>query len=374
MDRPDPTREISHIKPRTQSEFHTNQNKPKQMDLNQLKTEITIPYPITHTNDFNPALDEETSTQFGNDIKSLLEQYGVCIISGFLPDELCDAYAMESVEKLIEIEPALDIEDYNTWTSVNTPHGPRRGMYQTIVGQFEVAWKLREHSYHIFKAIYGDEDLLTSVDGASVFPPRLELPAVKDWAHVDSAVYDEISYQGQIVLTDTTAAFRCTPMSHTIIPQLVELNIIKTNRGFNLIGEKNIEIVKQLLPYPELYQIPLAVPKGSFILWKSQTIHSACRQTQLIEDNSSPLVNWRCVFYICMMPREHYSQEDIRNLHKAVAEGYLTNHNASSLFSKIQGPRKRSDNVSRALRNLSKFTQRGFIAQSEILRTVTDMK
>src|SRR5690606_5749422 len=139
--------------------------------------------------------------------------------------------------ELVEISPKLRYDpetDYESWIKDNMPHGPRWGMYQSAVGDMKIAWRLRERLYYYFHNLHYDTDtkqpLFTSIDGASIYPPKSKYlyrdemvgrnstklyDSSTDWAHIDT-MGDEKIYQGQIILTDTDAAFRCTPYSHKI--------------------------------------------------------------------------------------------------------------------------------------------------------------
>ena len=266
-------------------------------------------------------------------IRQKLDEYGLAIIENVIPDDKCDEYVKTSVDWLGKLIKPLSRAP-ETWTFENLPSGPRKGMMQSIISHSPVAWELREKLYPLFSALHGTKDLITSLDGATILPPIQG--SNKDWPHIDQTKSeDDIKcFQGQVVLTNTTACFRCTPKSHLKHKEIVEtLEINRKNQWYKF---KDIDI-STISPWFDEWQIPIQVSKGSIILWRSTTIHSA----KYVDDPKiyKPLYSWdgwRCVYYICMRPKKQFTKTGLKTIKKAALEGRTTNHWGTKTFPKRQ--------------------------------------
>lgn len=242
-----------------------------------------------------------------------LEKYGVAVLEHWIDGEEADRLAEEFINQLESLDIGLIADNSETWTRSNMPIGPRWGMYQSIVSHLKPMWDCRRHMLEIYQHIWGTPNIKFSLDGASIFPPlqRMMKPA-KDWPHIDQTSEGFQCVQGQLVLTDTTASFVCTPKSHLIHSELLDG---ASNNWYKLKDSDS----------KYLNQTPIVVPKGSVILWDSRTIHSARRQTDQ---------TWRCVAYVCARPEDHYTLRNRKTLKRALAEGRTTNHWGSRMFGK----------------------------------------
>ena len=139
--------------------------------------------------------------------------------------------------------------------------------------------------------------------------------------------------QGQVVLTNTDAAFRCTPKSYKYFKEILEKAGVKNTDKSNWCKFKNVEIIKAFCESKGLqWQMPIVVPKGSFIIWSSSTIHSAINSN--IDTPLNPIdfwKGWRGVVYVCYRPRNecHNLPKDRR-----VEKNLQTNHWSDKVFYK----------------------------------------
>ena len=271
-----------------------------------------------------------------------LDEWGIAVLS-LISDEEADYLADEAVGYLEDLNTGLNRNDYSTWITSSMPLGPKWGMYQSIVSHSPFMWRLRELSSPVFEHIWDTEDVVFSIDAASIYPPKESIIREKenDWPHLDQTERGLKCYQGQVVLTDTTAAFRATPRSHLVHDDILdELDVDskKKMKNWYKFSKSEIRTVQEITSEVyEDWQIPIRVRKGSMILWDSRVIHSACRQDiNLIAegDQSSPLYDWRCVGYVCARPRDHYSKRSLKTLQRSVEEGRTTNHWGSRMFAK----------------------------------------
>lgn len=267
------------------------------------------------------------------EIIAKLDKYGVVILSEVFGADESDNYVNRTFNWLTEYIPLLT-RDPQTWQSQNLPSGPRRGMMQSIISHCPVAWELREHLYPLFTTLYDTPDLITSIDGGTFFPP-VQIKT-NDWPHIDQtkSEKDLFCIQGQVVLTQTTASFVCTPQSHLQHDRIIEqFNINRKNQWYKF-KDDDINIIQSWFPQ---WQIPIIAPKGSIILWRSTTIHSARYvENPTIYHPLNSWDGWRCVYYICLRPKLYFTKKNLTTVRQAVNEGRTTNHWATKLFPKKQ--------------------------------------
>jgi len=147
-------------------------------------------------------------------------------------------------------------------------------MYHSIVSHAPKFWELREKFYPIFQKVLNEDDLLVSIDGASVFPVVNSPKKSKDWAHIDQTICsDFMCYQSQFVATNTKSAFVCTPRSHKIHKKMIQDFSIGTTSNWHKFTDSEVTKLKSI--FKNNYQIPIYAKKGSVIFWDSRTIHSA---------------------------------------------------------------------------------------------------
>ena len=285
-----------------------------------------------------------------DEIFEIMEKYGVVIIENYIKTP--DDHVQDIFDWFLEMFPDLSHEP-NSWIGENLPSGPRYGMYQSLVGNCPTFIKLREDLYKLFCDIYDEPELMTSIDGMSFYPPYTSNE--KDWPHIDQLKTENTCYQSQIVLTDTTASFVCTPGSHKLLDFIKShLASDKDLKGdwfkfkddnLTTIQEKISELKKEdNLLYN--WQIPIVAPKGSVILWYSNTIHSSRRQVELYsskEHHLTNFINWRCVVYICMRPKKDFRKQDVKRIRECTSTGRMTNHWGKTMFPKKRRFEKKSD-------------------------------
>jgi len=199
----------------------------------------------------------------------------------------------------------------------------------------------------IFKDVYSNfrgkpiSQTITSLDAINVRPP---IPPFaegnQDWAHYDQTEFDNIfeCVQGQVVLTTTTAGFRCSPKSHLIHNEVCEENgkLGKKGNWFKFPQSMYKDLKRRVLEKGGQWQIPVIAPKGSIILWLSTTIHSAkLADKESFIDEYHPddkWKNWRGVVYCSQRPADELSENHIKTLHYAWENNITTNHWGNKLL------------------------------------------
>jgi hypothetical protein len=188
-----------------------------------------------------------------------------------------------------------------------------------------------------------------------------------DWAHLDQTVRQNPYWciQGQVVLADTTACFRCSPRSHLVYEELLEISGISSTNTSNWckFSEPIVpQVRKRVLEAGGQWQVPVRSRKGSMILWFSSTVHSAMIQTKeraTWANKNDPWADWRFVVYTCYRPKfecnvSHFSFFSISSviclpfvtyflksahaerLQTCLNENRVSNHSGDKIFPKIR--------------------------------------
>jgi len=263
-------------------------------------------------------------------IHQTLEKYGVAVLLDYFTPEQAQTWKTDIINWLASKSGDLDPEKPQTWVSKNMPYGPRHGMMQSIISHAPTFFEIREALYPLFSDLWQTNKLYTSLDGASIHPPIYETKKTKDWPHIDQTRTDVKCIQGQAVLSDSTAVFRCTPGSHLKHQEILELcNKVGDRTNWCKLNEPQIKIIKSWFA-DNRWQIPIYSPPGSVVLWYSNTIHSAAR-------NQPKDQGWRTTVYVCMRPTDQYTKQNINSVRNAALSGRTTNHWGTKTFPKRPG-------------------------------------
>lgn len=296
-------------------------------------------------------------------VNALLDQWGVCVITHHFARAQAHAWKDGVRRWLCAHSDGRLRPNKAVWKDERLPYGPRSGMFQSLVSNAPAMWEIREALHPLFTALHGNEQLLTSLDGASVYPVEERAAAPDDWAHIDQTVPGLRCVQGQVVLSDSLAAFRCTPTSHARheeVLQLCGLSLEVPDRGNWLKFNKKTLPPVQALFDRGMWQMPVHAPAGAVILWRSSTIHSATpcmepraaiaplvaqwqeearaeggggRQSKFGARAKSPWDGWRCVVYVTERPAAEFSYAQVERLAQAARTGHMTNHWGTKIFS-----------------------------------------
>ncbi|EGD75830.1 hypothetical protein PTSG_07949 [Salpingoeca rosetta] len=291
-----------------------------------------------------------THPNLRDEVTRHLRSDGVVVVENVLSAAECDATMEHLFDSFHALCPAVT-RDPESWQRGNLPSGPPTvGMYHSLVAQFPIVWRIRSDDrvravfQHAYSGLRGREitRFVTSCDGINVKPPTAPFHNPdRDWAHVDQTHdIDNISkcIQGQVVLTNTTAAFRCSPKSHTHMQEFLDAERAggrKVVGDFHLFTRQTLDDIKtRVCDEGGAFQTCVHTNKGSLILWLSSLVHSAKGQDEGAPiDRSDPWSQWRGVVYVCHRPREDVTHEHTEVLEKAFETNRVTPHWGSSLFS-----------------------------------------
>lgn len=285
-----------------------------------------------------------------DNIKNILEEYGVCVINNFFSDEECDMWFNNLKNWLINLDIGLT-NDPKTWKLKNMPLGPRYGIYQSIITHAPDFFKIRRRMKPIFARLWDTDDLICTLDGASIYPFKLD-KGIR-WPHIDQTVPGKLCYQSQAVLTTTSASFMCTPGSHKDHDELLKKITPKIKNWYRFdLSNNSSENGNSLIDMTK--HIPINVNKGSVILWDSRTIHSAKNHDafQVKNTDALNLAPWRCVLYVCMRPRSTYTKRNLTTIKNALIQGRTTNHWGNKTFGTSTYQTSRLEKVNALLNNL----------------------
>jgi len=300
---------------------------------------------------------EYSSANYAQRLSENLKEYGVAVLHGVFSGEECDQHMSAILDGFKKVSPSLKLDTLEeikaTWIDRDLMPQTRKGLFQR--GYASLAWPIRQdpRMSDLFKQLYTElrgepvEELISSIDGINIRPPIgpfFEGPSPqKDWAHVDQtgSVDPFQCVQSQVVLTNTSAAFRCSPKSHLLIESLLmKFNKLGARSNFFRMPQKEIPLLqKQVTELGGVWQIPIHVPKGSMIFWLSSTIHSAKLADpfvgQLTElDSEDRWKHWRGIVYVCLRPKHEIPQKQFELLKKVYQLNLTTNHWGDTAFDK----------------------------------------
>ena len=288
-------------------------------------------------------------------IYNTMSEYGVCVISDIYTPLECSQLTSRIVSSVQIINPLLDLENIkDTWTTENLPPQTRPGLFQTLLSNLDEVWEIRtnEQVYNTISGVYSligkkpIKKLVVSEDGINLKPGSIgPLHSAKDWAHLDQTYgNNDDCIQGQVVLSNSTAGFVCSPKSHLIFKKLLKvlgLDDCKDKSNWLKFTDEQVEVVKRMVTeVGGEWQVPIVVSKGSMILWYSSTIHSAKYQNSFEYPTTQDKWNgWRCVVYVCYRPKDEVDKKQRERLRKCFEENRGTYHWGTRMVSKKPGGR-----------------------------------
>ena len=241
-----------------------------------------------------------------------LAKEGYVVIKDILNEKEHTDYFEQFKRDWAFVSPEFDFKDTTTWGIEHTPimYGKGMAVFNGF-GQSDFMWKIRtnENIQTIFKKIHRTDELVTSLDGFSVFVSNKQKS--KSWLHIDQNPCNSIySIQGSynfIEVGKEDAGFLIVPKSHINFKPAVS-----HKKDWIMVAEK--EIVENA--------VKLLIPKNCITLWNSKLIHSNIGMTK---NNKNTELN-RVTPYITYLPR-HVQSKNIRDLRiQAYLLGNTTSH------------------------------------------------
>jgi hypothetical protein len=283
----------------------------------------------------------------------LLNEYGVVIISNFYNLDVCKKFMEDYIKKCKKI-----LTDMKT---------AKPGQHKDIICHDSSIWNFRRDPK--IKALYsylykqGNNleifpHVIPSIDGVNMRSPIVapyHSNTTPDWAHLDQTngeIYDCI--QSQIVFTNSSAGFVCSPKSHLIYKDVMKImNISETDKSNWCVisgkasEEQEKKIKEKLENIGGVWQAFIPAQAGSLILWSGTVIHSAKivdkpvfkiprsneKEKEKIENNLlSKLEGWRGIIYLCYKPSSKFRFDQKEKRWRAMRNNKTMNHLCTSIW------------------------------------------
>jgi ectoine hydroxylase-related dioxygenase (phytanoyl-CoA dioxygenase family) len=271
-----------------------------------------------------------------DNVKQVLNYYGVAIIPNILNEEECNAMNNGMWETLEHITQTWDKpikrDNPESWRGMQQLY-PKHSMLlqHWSVGHSQYVWNVRQNPkvVEIFAKIWEceKEDLLVSFDGVSYsMPPeqtRLGWYKGKDALHCDQSYLnsDFLCVQGWINGYDTNEGD-------------ASLSILESSSDYHKDFQNKFKktdkadwclLTEEERRFYEEEKICLfkriKCPKGSLVLWDSRTIHCG---SEALKTRITP--NFRNITYVCYEPRSNCTSKDILKKQKAFENMRIASH------------------------------------------------
>lgn len=260
-------------------------------------------------------------------INNYIDKYGIAIIP-VLDENECNKmieYKWELLEFLTSnFEIPIDKLNKDTYNQIiNLYPSHRMLLKHWKVGHSKLAWYVRQNPkvINIFKEIWKEDDLITSFDACSIY--ILDKPVRENisWFHVDQSytrnnreciqgwinAYDTNVGDSTLIILENSNNYHKKFQEHFEITNTKDwYKLNETEIQFYIENDCKIKAIK--------------CPKGFAVLWDSRTVHYG-NPVQKIDN-----FNYRCVVYICMVPRNFATKKQLEKRTKIFMEGRMTSH------------------------------------------------
>lgn len=293
----------------------------------------------------------DSCTHDPNVLTKCLAANGVVVVTDVLSKSVCDDISRRIGEVIETLSYNASLHDPSTWKRENMLPQTASGAFSRGIGNSQPVWDVRTNPRvsKVYEWVYGTDDLVSSIDMVTWKPyaEPYHNPDDNDWAHTDNANMFEQCVQGQVVMTNTTAAFVCSPRSHLICTQLLGF---RRKHNINENMDDRLEARRMVEKLGGKFQVPIIVPAGSVIIWLSSTLHSAKMADRPVvphvPSEIDPWYGYRSVVYLTFKPRVNVSMEEVSKLKNVFLRNGTTRHDGTEFpvmsFDSIQ---KKSDIV-----------------------------
>jgi hypothetical protein len=272
-----------------------------------------------------------------NNLRATLEKYGVAIIPNVINAEECDDMVNGMWNFLEHISSEWEIpikrNDMASWKQYRNLFPLHSMLVQHWnIGHAQFIWNLRQNPkiIDIFSKLWNVEPdgLLSSFDGASFhIPPEMMGGKAgwfkNSWLHTDQSYTrnDFECVQSWITGYDVNrgdATLKFLESSNVYHKQFAEKFNKKDKIDWQKLNEEEINYYVNELNCKETL---IRCSKGSVVFWDSRTIHCG---VEPLKDRAEP--NFRCIAYLCYMPRLLCSEQNIKKKIKAFEGLRTTSH------------------------------------------------
>jgi len=254
-----------------------------------------------------PVFDIDQSTEFTQH----LQTEGFVVIRNILNSQEKDTFFQKFKTDFNHVSPNFKFDDKSTWNIKTYPGMYGKGMCVfNGFGQADFMWYLRTNTtiQNTFKKIYNEDELVTSMDGFSVFLDKNQKS--KSWHHIDQNPKNPItSYQASYnyyPVNSEDAGFVVAPKSH--IEYKPE---VKHKRDWIMVekdSEWNNKVVK------------LIIPENCLTFWNSKLIHANAG----MNENTERINRLTC--YLTYLPKSQRSEKIKKERLQAYTNGETCSH------------------------------------------------
>ena len=239
-----------------------------------------------------------------------LEDEGYVVINDILSNVELLAGLNLFKQDIATVSPRFNFDDKTTWGIDTCPLMFGKGMAVfNGFGQSDFMWHLRTNTkiQSIFKTIYSTDELVSSLDGFSMFISKSQKS--KSWLHIDQNPANSIySIQGAYnyfpVKDHSDAGFVLVPKSHKTYKPTVP-----GNKDWFVCPEQPISESRKLI-----------IPENCLVLWNSKTIHAN-------EGMTKPGVELnRLTCYVTYQPKHLRKESIFKKRVMAYINGCATSH------------------------------------------------
>ena len=286
----------------------------------------------------NNLLDEYEGEKYITTVENVMEtieKYGVAIIPSLLNEEECEKMVIGMWNTLEDITQTWEVpihrDNPESWRNIRDLFPLHSMLLQHwTIGHAQFIWNLRQNPkcVEVFAKIWdtAQEDLLSSFDAASFHMPS-EITGIgwhrSTWYHSDQSFIARGFKCVQSWVTgldvnrgDATLAFyEGSNNYHSDFGEA--FGVTDKNNWYKLDTEDKINFYKERGCVAKR----IMCPKGSLVLWDSRTIHCG---VEPIKERAVP--NFRCIAYLCYMPRSMATPKKLEKKIKAFEEMRMTTH------------------------------------------------
>ena len=271
-----------------------------------------------------------------DDVKIILDTYGVAIIPNILNEEECQKMndgMWNTLETLTELwETPIKKDNPESWREMKYLYPKHSMLIQNwSIGHAQYLWNIRQNPkiVEIFAKIWKceKEDLLVSYDAVSYHMPpettNLGWYRGNDWFHCDQSYLDSKfkCVQGWVTGYDVNegdASLSILEESNDYHKEFQEKFGIEEKDDWYKLNENETEFyIKEKNCLPKR----IKCPKGSLVLWDSRTIHCG---SEALKTREKP--NFRNVAYVCYEPRKNSTEKMLEKKRDAFNNKRMTSH------------------------------------------------
>ncbi|KAJ3127700.1 hypothetical protein HK098_005936 [Nowakowskiella sp. JEL0407] len=255
-----------------------------------------------------------------------LQKFGISVIPNLISPEECARLRTEVYKNIKEMSlNHVDFEDRSTWPAFHEIFRPSHSMLMQgySVGHIQPLWDIRQNDnvVNAFAKVWNSEpeNMITSFDGMSLFLPIPNLPPSDSWLHVDQGIgkREFQCIQGIVNLYDVKpgdATLNVLESSHQYHDEYLQR--ARVDHEFDFVSIEDVGFYEQ----KGCESFYVEADAGSLILWDSRTVHQGAAPIKDGEDR------FRIAIYVCMMPRDRATKEQLEERVEVFEEMYMTAH------------------------------------------------